>query len=117
MRFCIRCLEVDYTVSEPVSPPFNPSTLLQNRVQVLTECLLDQWFPADGIIVKDDAITPNIEWEILAALSEENGRFIERVGIADFVVDVLIWRRDFRDHHLGIFDLCLNILEDDSRSI
>src|ERR1043166_6744486 len=73
---------------------FNSSNLLQNRVQMLTQRLLDQRFAANGVVVNDNAITSNIEGQFLAALCEKNRWLVERVGVADLIIDILIRRRD-----------------------
>src|SRR5216684_1593497 len=84
---------------------------------MLPKRLLDQRFPTDRVVVKDDAITANIKGQVPTALGEKNRWLVERVGVADLIVDILVRCRDFRDHYFCVFDLPLNILEDDARPI
>ena len=86
-------------------------------MEVLAQRFLDQRLTANGIIIEDHAVTPNIEGKFPSTLSEHDRRLAKGMGVADLIVDIRVRRRDFGDHHLGIFDLLLDVLEDDAWSI
>lgn len=49
-------------------------------------------------------------------MCQQDDGFSERLSISDFVEHVRIGRRNLRDHNLGMFNLPLHILKDDTRA-
>src|SRR5207253_6014543 len=72
-------------MSPKIVPNRPDSNLLQDCVQMLTQHLLNQRLTADRVVIKDHAITPNIEGQFLAMLSKENRWLVERAGITDLI--------------------------------
>lgn len=84
---------------------------------MLTKACLDLGLSADGILVEQHTKWRHIERQLCWFLCNENRRLVERVCVANFVVNVWVCWRDVGDNDLGFHNLACDVGDDKTRAI
>lgn len=70
------------------------------RLQVLSKSLLDCGFPANGVVVKKESKSRNIEGQLVAvAIAEEYRWLAYAMSKTELVINVRVVGRNVRDHY------------------
>ena len=73
--------------------------------------------PAYGVFVEDDAIAANVKGQLPAPFRQHDHGFVQGVGVAEFVENVGVGRRNLGDDYVGFGQPLNNVLHDDARLV